>query len=133
MLDLSKYVGIPFVDGGRDFEGADCWGLLALAYKEEFGIDLPHYTISAMDTEEVIDAMSDSMERGEWQPVTQYKEGDVVAMSLHPKYPEMINHVGLLVGTASFLHTQEKTGAIISPMNHMLYSKTIRGVYRWAI
>ena len=46
----SRYVGIPFVDGGRGIDGLDCWGLFLLVYLEQFGIELPSYgEISAMD------------------------------------------------------------------------------------
>lgn len=33
-----KYIGIPFVEGGRDFDGCDCGGLVLLALRTERGI-----------------------------------------------------------------------------------------------
>lgn len=38
MEDLSKYIGIPFVDGSDD-----CYGLIRKFYKEEFNIELRDY------------------------------------------------------------------------------------------
>lgn len=40
---LQKYVGLPFQDKGREWDGVDCYGLLYLLYREERGIILPRY------------------------------------------------------------------------------------------
>ena len=39
------YMAIPYKLHGRDFEGADCYGLVYL-YLKEFGYTLPKYEIS---------------------------------------------------------------------------------------
>ena len=53
-----NYVGKPFVDGARGPDAYDCWGLVAAIYLEEYGITLPEYYVSAMDTEKVSETMS---------------------------------------------------------------------------
>ncbi len=39
-----KYIDLPFVPDGRDWQGVDCWGVIRLAYKGEKGIDLPAHS-----------------------------------------------------------------------------------------
>lgn len=133
ILNVDKYIGVPFVDGGRDIHGADCWGLLCLIYKDLFDVELPDYSISAFDTEEVVKTMSYESKVHNWCEVEDYQAGDIIAMAMHPRYTDMVNHVGLFLGRSSFIHTQKTTGAIISPVNHMVYGQRIQGAYRWVI
>jgi cell wall-associated NlpC family hydrolase len=132
-LDVDKYIGLPFVDGGRDLDGLDCWGLVSLIYKDVLDLEIPNYEISALDTDKVCEAMSWGRDNDGWMEVAkgEYRPGDLVALAMHLKYPDMINHVGVYVGGGSFIHTQQKTGAIISPMYHILYEKRVKGVYRY--
>jgi len=37
---LAKYLSAPYVFGGRDFSGCDCFGLVSLYFKHELGIIL---------------------------------------------------------------------------------------------
>ena len=38
---ITKYLGIPYKNMGRDLEGLDCWGLVLALYKDILKIDLP--------------------------------------------------------------------------------------------
>ena len=42
----AKYIGIPFEYRGRSVQGADCWGIVRMIYKEVFSIKLPDYSKS---------------------------------------------------------------------------------------
>lgn len=132
MYDFSKYIGIPFVDGGRDLSGLDCWGLVKIIHKELFDHDLPEFDVSAFDTQSVIYAMQD---RTGWNEVDEesYEVGDVVAMGIHPKYPNFVNHVGVYVGKRGVIHTIKKHGSFVSKIDDPYYKMATLGVYRWGI
>lgn len=64
--DFSKYVGIPFVPGGRDRKGADCYGLMVLVYREMFNTELPEYDeerTTLKDLESVRDIIEQRIDR----------------------------------------------------------------------
>ena len=40
---VAEYIGIPWTDTGATRQGVNCWGLVALVYRERAGIELPLY------------------------------------------------------------------------------------------
>ena len=39
-MNINDYIGIPWVAGGRTRDAIDCWGLCAMVYRDQLGIDL---------------------------------------------------------------------------------------------
>ena len=104
-METKQYIGIPFLDHGRNREGCDCYGLVWLVYREQFGIDLP----------DLGDGYSCAYERGEvdataaealsetWnRDVTaeSWKAGDVMVF----RRAGVEAHVGLYVRPGYMLH-----------------------------
>ena len=54
MIDYKKYLEIPYKPLGRDWNGCDCWGLLCLIAKGEYGITLPDGKLHKILPEEEI-------------------------------------------------------------------------------
>ena len=105
-----KYIGIPFVAGGRDANGCDCAGLVLLVLKQELGveaIDFQNYEKAAFRRMEGYKGLGELMEQAaaaQWTVVDKPKAFDIVRFR-YGRYP---SHVGLYAGYRDyFLHVEE--------------------------
>ena len=131
MLRTSKYLEIPFVDGGRDFGGCDCWGLVALVFREEFGIKLPDYFISALDTLSIAGAVYEAVASPRWTRLKAPESPCVVVMRADPNDPTRLCHVGAYVGDQGILHILDKSGVQLTQPTNMAWERRIGGYYKW--
>jgi cell wall-associated NlpC family hydrolase len=90
----AKYVGMKHVPGGRGPEAVDCWGLLRMAYRDRFGIELPELpgvTVGSLYQSVAVV----QREFPSWEEVGEPFDGAAVAMSQR----KAIHHVGIYVQT----------------------------------
>ena len=125
---IKKYLGVPFKDGGRDLDGLDCWGLFMLVMRE-FGHEVPDYKVSCFDTPGIGAAFRESI--GQWYLAEGPSPGVAVAMAIHEKAPDMIQHFGVALNKHRFIHTLEKTGVIITRLDDPFFKAKIKGLYEW--
>ena len=97
-----QYVGNPYVWGGTSLtKGADCSGFV-LAVFAEFGVELPHYSVSQSQKGTAID-------------VSEALPGDLIFYSNGSR----INHVAIYIGNGQVVHASSpKTGIKISNYNY---------------
>lgn len=113
----AKYVGIPFYDGGRDFQGVDCWRLICLVFAREKGITLPDYgEISAMELRQVAELIASDAYKEPWIEVVPgaVRAFDVAVMH---KRREPV-HIGVMVNKSQMIHVEQKTATVIVPVTH---------------
>ena len=54
-MDINKYIGIPWEAGQSSHKAADCWGLVTLVCREQFGVRLNNFFEDGVEGLEVED------------------------------------------------------------------------------
>lgn len=101
MIAVQDYLALPFVEGGRDRHGVDCWGLVCLIYRDAFGIELD--TLDdvalrqghAMTVRAVLEAARRHVVAWRRVAMEALREGDLLV--LHVSGRPM--HVGVVIDT----------------------------------
>ena len=107
-MEYEDLIGVPFVDGGRDKSGMDCWGLAREMFRRQ-GIDIPDYHVSAVSAGSVASKMG--VDVAYWQKLAQPVLGCLVLIRLSPDV--WANHVGIYIGDGKFIHAYSATGVSI--------------------
>lgn len=124
-----KYIGIPYVEGGADFNGCTCWGLVHLVLKTECGIEVPTYgEVSAADT--IAATVSRDQAGGTWQQVTTPRMFDVALMYAMTPH-RYLGHVGIMTSPEHVLHVWKATDAVNMRIDHPRVRYRLVGFYRY--
>ena len=127
---LGQYVGLPYKSGGDTRAGVDCWGLLALVWREQFGRELPpyrgplwHVGANAATIAEAAcahaSAFADVAPEG-----SQIGDGLLLRIGAGPL------HIGMVVGSRCMLHAQEASLSCIERYDSMHWRRRWLGFYR---
>jgi len=121
----NDYVGIPYKLSGRDRDGLDCWGLIRLIHKEQFGNDLPSFSEHDHSHEKIREIMAEQREK--WISTDTPKIGDVVLF----RVLGAPSHVGMYIGDKSFIHAKQGINSSIERYDSIFWEKRIVGFYRY--
>jgi cell wall-associated NlpC family hydrolase len=127
---MKSLIGIPFLDRGRDRNGMDCWGL-ALATMRHFGKDVPDFDVSCFDTPSIHAIYDGQRAQWVWNKVDIPEPGDIAIMCLDPRFPEMVQHVGVYIGNGRVIHTLKKRESHLIRLDDPYWSRKISGWLRW--
>lgn len=126
MIDPTPWVGVPFVAGGRDRNGCDCWGLLRLAWLEGRGIALPSYTLEYDPLEGAEIERLLRGESGAWRRVETPEPWDLVLL----RKAGFACHVGLVLGSDRFLHVDSGQLSRVERWSSPRWKRRLEGFYR---
>lgn len=123
----AEMVGIPYLDGGRDREGLDCYGLVLL-FMKELGIDLPDWDYERDWAKQGGNLLIENYhEHAEQIGRVYMAPGDLIMFENHPG---VANHLGIFLGSGKFIHVVENAGVVIMRLNTQPHSRRMHSCYR---
>ena len=135
-MNLSAYIGLPFVEHGRDASGLDCWGLVRLVLHEQFGADVPAYDAGYAKTTD-LDDINGVVDRAKpwWRRVAErdVRPGYVALMRVAGREC----HCGLVTRRGWMLHIEapnkdgREAGAVQERYTRPRWKRRLAGFYRW--
>lgn len=128
---IKQIMCVPYVPGGRDWEGADCWGLVLLCLKHVMGVEASSHDDLYYVPGNDIEAASEAVEKVitediEFSEVKSPRRGDFALIAL---LNEEI-HIGFMLGPSSMLHTQMGIGPSVADLDSPKWARRVRGFYR---
>jgi murein DD-endopeptidase / murein LD-carboxypeptidase len=126
---VKKYIGIPFVSNGRTMDGCDCYGLVRLVLRNEYGVETPELS---NDYENALNVAETAKLFAEMRPVLasvkiSLPEEKAVVVIIEHGRPA---HIGIVAGNGYILHTGVKTGGVCQRETHPGLRGRIEGYYR---
>ena len=130
MIDVNKYLGVPYKLLGRSItEGLDCIGI-AVCIFEDLGVALPGSDGFAIernwykkDPDRFLRALQGV---GEPIDISEIKRYDIVYFALARN---IVSHAGVVLDNDTFIHSLQKRNCFISKLDQY-WLKKIRGARR---
>lgn len=118
-----QFLRVPYLEGGRDVRGCDCWGLVRMIYWEAYGIDLPLLQVKpGIQAAKNVLRASRSVD---WI-MSNGRAGDVVVV----RQRSIPGHVGLLLTRNDMIHTLPDVGVTVERTDSIRWRNKILGYYR---
>jgi len=126
-MNFNHYIGLPFKQKGRDRTGVDCWGLVYLFYKEQFGITLPDYLNDYTHIRDKRLGELISEQAAEcWERISVPEPGCLIILRLRG----IPFHTGIVVDNRRMIHAQIGTQVAIEDYTSIRWKTRVLGYYR---
>lgn len=113
---IDRLLAIPYVDEGRDYSGADCWGLFRLFYRDVLGILLDEFEGIRASNFRLV-SRTIGARKTAWPKVDLPRFGDAVVMrgwTERSTIPDL--HVGVFVDRRGVLHSERPIGCRVESL-----------------
>lgn len=127
-MNLTQWIGIPYLPKGELPFGLDCWTLCRTFAKRELNLDLPEFMY---DPERLQDdaAIRIAEETGilgrRWCRVDRHRLGDIVLFRLRG----LVSHCGVAIDETTMLHTLKGRQSCLESLDN--WQTRLAGIYRW--
>lgn len=125
---VQDYIGIPFVSGGRDRSGLDCYGLIRLVLMEQYGCKLPlldgkyDNALNLYDTSPLFFQQLPILT----EKIAGPQERALALLEMH----QLPCHLGLFCGGESIIHSRAGVGVVAERLDSRRLPGRITGWYR---
>lgn len=133
----APFVGLPYRDHGRDFDGCDCWGLVRLVYRDQAGIELPSYDeayASIAERREIAAIVAEEEASPTWTLITwDWRSAEAarldIAVFVDGAYGR---HVGIVLKPGLMLHLARRDCSKIESYRDTRWADRLTGIHRHA-
>lgn len=129
MSQFDRFVGLLWIDQGRDLAGVDCYGLVWLAFRELRGIEIASLCdryVTGADRRDIAGLIDGELDR--WAEIAPGHEApfDVVLV----RDGRFVSHVGLVTQPGMMLHVARGGTSVIERYRTGQFQHRIAGFYR---
>lgn len=125
-----KWIGLPFVSGGRGPAAYDCWGLVRAVMAEVHGIALPeHDGVDAGDALRIARRMTRGQTDGSFARVNAPRAFDVM-LATHGPTSRLPGHAGIMIDDTRVLHIWRPTGSHVLRLSDPALARRVCGFFR---
>lgn len=114
-------LAVPYREGGRDWSGWDCWGLVVCLFRQVYGLELPAYE----DSQELSVSLECARQATE-VPAGREHSGDIILFRGEPL------HAGVVIRPGEMLHCLEDFGTKVDAYRQAIWRSRLLGIYRHA-
>lgn len=122
---VKKYIGIPFAWHGHAHSGCDCYGLVRLVMREQYGITVPEYAYTDSQ-DDLREAFCIGLRHRDAWLQDRVREGNVIVLSVHGQPL----HCGLIVDSSDMLHASQGASVCIERFDSLFWRSRHMGYFR---